>query len=527
MLKYFELQVSERAKLIKFAMLPNGHLSRVKGSVLIENTTSFDIFIYILLCRTLDCDDFKNEVLKSADPDFVEFIEAYISGLSTKVINMRSVLLAKYFRTGIVNKMKVMCCDSNVWDIGQNIWTSLFKSCLCQTFLNISIEQTVIELFPCNQMHSESFIFILIDESQILPIAEAILVNDAVYVLNAVVQSRKHREKLHFIADIKRSNLIWYRFDNKAKLISRTKRIENTKDVHMLCYIHAGSKSKPHIQEPISDATISTLQNFHTINFNGMNVSVNNSCGPDSLIHVFCCIYRSNAKLFEILNSNDVLLNFLTAYEANNAEKVYRLRIKLLMESGFKLKHVGENQMELDAHSNIASCFDMMFGRHFYSYQVLSECKCGKSARKITFAEVDMTKLIKHGIEGLNNSFIFHNQKAQSTVNCKVCRTKRTSSTEYSPLVFVDIQPIQISNSTLQLPQYSLNEFPVAIQLNSMPYNICAVIEFISGRVRSQAHYTAHILNDGVFQEYNDLHKEVTPSTNQKITAHMLIYTTI
>lgn len=508
--------------MVKFAMMPNGDLSRCRGSVLLENTTAIDVILSIIMCLTLDKDDFRMKINEIADADFVKFIEDYITlGTAPKVIRDRNLILSKFFTTGIVSKAKVMNCESTVVEITNRIWVTLFKAkCLCQNFLNVSLDNTVLKLPPCNKKHAlQNIIFVEANGENMShqSIPEVLLINEQMFVLNAVVLQSNHGNHIHFFADIKRENFAWYRFDNTTRTISKSKLSEKVRLVHMLCYICC-SKPNHTPTEVRNEEPFEIIKNFSSINYNGINVLVENSCGPDSLLHIFCQIFISSPKLFQCNDMSDLLLDLANAYKAKDAQNVYQLRIKILMQHGFKCKMV-LNRIVLDATSNIESCVRMIFSHNFYSAIRTSACKCHQKPVKMTLVGINTSELQLLGIDKLESCLISKNQKSQSI--CKKCKENVTVETEYSPLIFIDIQPMTKANETFQLPALYLHEFPRQIEIQSKNYKLRGVIEHI----HATAHFTAHFLKFGIFYEYNDLYNEVKPSTDQKVNAHMLICT--
>lgn len=71
-------------------MLPNGHLNRCKGSVLLKNTVSSDIFFMTLLSQSLDDSNFEHEIQSCVNNDVQKFMESYRSnGPTAKTLQLR------------------------------------------------------------------------------------------------------------------------------------------------------------------------------------------------------------------------------------------------------------------------------------------------------------------------------------------------------------------------------------------------------------------------------------------------------
>lgn len=71
-------------------MLPNGHLNRCKGAVMVQNTVSFDIFFMTLLSQSLDNVKFNDEIESSVSEDAWKFMESYrLDGPTQKTLQLR------------------------------------------------------------------------------------------------------------------------------------------------------------------------------------------------------------------------------------------------------------------------------------------------------------------------------------------------------------------------------------------------------------------------------------------------------
>lgn len=211
------------------------------------------------------------------------------------------------------------------------------------------------------------------------------------------------------------------------------------------------------------------------------------------------------------------MIDILKAYANDDSENVYKYRVKLLLQKGFKITTNG-NEAVLDAKSNIGSALSMICSDDLPSGICSSKCGCGTKSIRLTCIEVDMGKLIEDGIENLNNCFLFDWQTTSS--KCKTCRKSINKTMKYSSLVFVDLQPMVSGAVSYILPLISLNELPVSITLSDNKYNLKSVIEFQSG----PDHYIAHCNLNGQFIEYNDLLDDVQQSKGAKMQPHMLLY---
>lgn len=106
-------------------MLPNGNQTRSKGSILYENTTAYDAFAYIILCRMLDSKSFKSSFMEMSNSTITEFFNNYIENAKeATILRSRNNVLSNFFQVSVVDKIKTMNCASTVYEIGKLIWPS-------------------------------------------------------------------------------------------------------------------------------------------------------------------------------------------------------------------------------------------------------------------------------------------------------------------------------------------------------------------------------------------------------------------
>lgn len=126
------------------------------------------------------------------------------------------------------------------------------------------------------------------------------------------------------------------------------------------------------------------------------------------------------------LDSNDLMLKIMEAYK-NNDELVYTLRVKLLLQSGFKLTFATPNEVHLNAESNIDSCLRMMCHQNLYSSKVTRKCKCRETSRNLTTIEINMKDLVSAGIRKLASCLVLKKHIDRSKT-CKICKKNHQSS---------------------------------------------------------------------------------------------------
>lgn len=208
----------------------------------------------------------------------------------------------------------------------------------------------------------------------------------------------------------------------------------------------------------------------------------------------------------------------MEAYK-NNDELVYTFRVKLLLESGFKLTYATPNEVHLNAESNIDSCLRMMCQQNLYSSKVTRKCKCGETSRNLTTIEMNMKDLVSAGIRILDSCLVLGKHNDRSTT-CKICKKTIKTVTDLASLAFIDIGSVTTRDDFYKLPDLPLTAIPKIIQIHSKIYELRGVIEYIP----DIAHYTVHCIDKGVFYEYNDLSEDIKASNKNPIKPNILIF---
>lgn len=71
-------------------MLPDGHMNRAKGSVLVEHTLPFDTVTHIISSRLLDDENFKMKFMPTVSDTMSDFLRSFMSaGPNTHTLHMR------------------------------------------------------------------------------------------------------------------------------------------------------------------------------------------------------------------------------------------------------------------------------------------------------------------------------------------------------------------------------------------------------------------------------------------------------
>lgn len=235
--------------------------------------------------------------------------------------------------------------------------------------------------------------------------------------------------------------------------------------------------------------------------------------------YIACAIYMLLSAESSIFNDSDsnIILDIMKAYGNDEISMVYR--VKLLLQKGFKLTVV-DNEVTLNAESNIGSNFSMLCADVLPSGRILHTCGCGTKSTSLTLVEIDLDRLNTVGVENLTSCIMLNRQKTRS--KCKTCTKAINKTLEYSSIIFFNMQSIVTSAQIKKTKPVLLTNIPTSLTLNDIDYHLTSVIEF----QRDSNHYTAHCCTTArLFMEYNDVFDEAKPSTqDQKIEPHFLIY---
>lgn len=120
---------------------------------------------------------------------------------------------------------------------------------------------------------------------------------------------------------------------------------------------------------------------------------------------------------------------------------------------------------------------------------------------------------------------MLNSEKCDQQSKCQTCQDMIVSSIEYPSIIFIDLQSTKKrTNAKPVLPICQLTDLPKTITLNGYKYSLESVIEFKDG------HYISHCRSEYSaehFLEFNDLSKEIKPSTHDKIEPNILLYSHI
>lgn len=219
------------------------------------------------------------------------------------------------------------------------------------------------------------------------------------------------------------------------------------------------------------------IQNFHTIKFNDMKISVKNVCGLDSILHSICSIFIDQPHIFQIENMDVLVFAILTSYSKGDFETLYAARVNLLLKKGFGSL---VNQ-SIDCNTNIYNVLSVV---EMHSAQVKKICKCPPIERKIYIIEVNINDLKTNGISELQ-SCIIHSDVEEFDY-CEKCSSVKTLQNRFSNIVFVDLQSIKsdvkseisMENS---LPKVRLSQVPTSLVLGNDNFILRSTIQYIKG----------------------------------------------
>lgn len=177
-----------------------------------------------------------------------------------------------------------MNCESNVVEMGTKIKPNMM--------INFDAEQMY---YTVDNFDGGEIVFAGTNDRMMThsQYPNIIVVNDRVYTVFAM-ERIKYAEKSHYKADIMRSNGHWYQFDNKNKDISASKFApRKAAMVHMLGFKQMVNSEFARKNLPTHQKDSRIIKNFHSTDYNGTIITVNNSCSPDALLHCLCNLYAA------------------------------------------------------------------------------------------------------------------------------------------------------------------------------------------------------------------------------------------
>lgn len=518
-------------------------MQKTRNKPLVKATTSSDIIFHILLCAMVDNACVKQNVLGDIDKRFAAFFKTYYEKGATKpTYDARNKILLEAFELEEIQKVKILNCDSTVVHateklFGESDSNSIFGKHLCKCNKsngNIVPKIGLIDLvggidatqpLVCTSCGEGGILqlgyFLFIDlknvEATYGSIPQSLLLHDKVYTLQAIVEvcnGAKH----HFV-NIRRCNDQFYCFDNKNLKVTVPRLAKRKMLIHMVCYTVS---IRTNLTEPkrsvANNNKIDIIQNFHGYDMNGSTITVKMACGPDALLHSLCCIRMDHPHIFS--NASHWMKQILFSYEKSDANALYYARIRLLLQKGFEFWSSLTGQAFIDCVSNICNVVSM-FG--LISVTETRSCCYGDVERNIHLIELDFDILKAKGIKEIQSAIIF--PEDTRLVECKKCHFSEKIISDFSDVVYFDLQSVITPGNNMPLPELSLNELPSFIVLGTTAYYLSSVIEY-QGRKTQQSHYVAHCYQEGVWSEYNDLAKWSDISdAKAKIRIHLLIFT--
>lgn len=533
---HISFQVSENIQYLKIAPLENGNMQRTRNSIYVTSTSSTDVLFHVLFCAMADNPELKEKALQNADKELSNFIQIYFSkGLTQQTYNARNQVLMKAFEIKHINNMKTLDCNSTVLYAANNIFKYSLKNffvelaCDCnektgQKVIQIDFDvarNVIAESMSCincdKNVEVRSGEIMLIDgKNASMPfdaIPKAFVLADNVYSLFSIVEKNDTND---YILNVKRQNEKWYVFDCHSKN-SLTKFQNRVMVVHLICYVLTQSEVISDIQT--QEREIDVIQNFHVHRMNGTDISVEMACGPDSLLHCLCSLYDDKPSIFSEMNINKWLLMILKSYVDNKVDSLYYARIKLLLEIGFKFSANLSGKATIHCTSNIYSVLQMF---NLNSSTETLVCGCRNKLKTIIAIEVNFEHLVKYGIAHLQSAILFSG--SERLVQCNNCQGQQYIITRFSPIAFVDLQPINTSEKCVQLPTNSISTLPKRILLGEVNYELVGVIEFQPNST-GESHYIAHCRRNNTWMQFNDLMLQKSCSNeSSKIHIHMLVY---
>lgn len=531
--------------------MADGYLPRTRNSKcpLIQNTSGFDVASYVILCRLVDDDELKANALNAMDKTMSSFVKTYIEkGAHADTYLARNAVLMQLYDKSSHNGIEVVNCKSTPLNNINKFYTNVFPSatvlCKCpkqklKKVVPIFEWHNVQKAFNyCNSLRefecqkcSNSFetivgklVFIDTNNQNMLfnEIPEAIVIADKVCILFSIIHIA--RENV-YIAHIKRCNQAWYTFDHNIQKVTIAQMSDKKMSIHMLAYMSVSTVKVNDSKKSTKQMSKSfeVIQNFHSCYLNGVKINVKNVCAPDALFHILCKIYSANKSIFDETFKKSTLFSLMSAYNSIDENAVYFYRAKLLLEKRFTSAVESFNEITINCDSNVFNAIQMITSDCLPSLKMIMDCEiCGHIERHISVLEIDFKMLTEKGIDALSSCIL--SQCDEKRGDCHICAQSRKVQITYSNILFIDIQPMTLSEGKIALPKMQLKSIPQTIAVAKTTYQLKGVIEFQLNEF-GLSHYIAHYNEDSEWIAFDDLLQKQNKSTKKHLEPHVLVYT--
>lgn len=512
----------------KLAILQNGFWHRTRSSKwpLVENTHAFDTAFNMIFCRVLDDSDFKAELIDLSDEDLRTFMITYLEkGAVQSTYFARNDLLKNHFDVTTVNQMKVMNCNATIMKILIKVFNEI-PSIQCgdaNTSFDFSTEmQQNIFVQPQSEPTNKKtgrLMFIEAKNTDITfnRIPQVILLHNEIGILYSIVESVCSNKNTIYVAHIRRTDQIWYTFNNTLGKVTYAKidKTEQVMKIHCLCYWLPPTVDKSPKGEKQTKKKCSTrfdiIENFSTYELNGTKINVNNACAVDAVLHLLGCIFKDDQFSWHKTADESSLTALLKAYVDGDEDRVYYNRVKLLIECNYDVSVINFSEISLNCAGNVFNAIQRLCTDQFPSAIVSRNCGCGgATVRKISTVEIDFEKLMEVGINDLSSCVLL--DFATQKIFCKICQTEQKIESVYCNLIFLDLQPMKTSDKHLFLPSLCLKSIPSQIDIGGVQYTIKAAIEYRPTGNASMGHYVAHCRKNGDWYSFDDTLKSIYKS---------------
>lgn len=204
-----KFQISDKLQITKLILLDDHYMNRLRNSKwpLVENTSTFDIAMCVILCRMLDDELFYEKVLQNVNASLRKFMEIYLkNGSSQETYLARNEVLNRIFKTETINEMKVMNCESDFLEVIEKAFESSI-AIIGNTSGHIENAKLSEICFLNNQEKKLSYS----EVPQILVVGDKLLILYAIIeqkhkVFVAHIKSGTHLKKISFLRAISRTN---------------------------------------------------------------------------------------------------------------------------------------------------------------------------------------------------------------------------------------------------------------------------------------------------------------------------------
>lgn len=331
------------------------------------------------------------------------------------------------------------------------------------------------------------------------------------------------------IADAKKSKEIGHEEENAVAPIEMVQSMDSNQYETRKSQRVMGRKnrSKSSILNPLNqlNAVVPIFPNgCDNLSADGKLMELINTCGFDSILSVFCCLYFDHEEYRRFVDQNiwsDLSRLLQLMYQQRRIEHGleqirYDILKKMLANTSF-LKET-DNLIHIDAGTTLHYMFTRLFSNNnkfIGSKTETATCvKCGFQ-NEVACSHININ-LNDFDFQNVGNSI-----EANKNRQCRNCmKNIPTIDIEYNSIVVIDTEQIHFGGEDIFSSK--IDDITKSIVLNEAEYELFGVIQHES----DPEHFIAHVKRQSKdWMTYDDLvGREYNCNVNEEISIHMIFY---